>query len=47
MSSIAEIKQLAKKIQKEVDANGWSITAHTMILALLHMLTKAKVCSLS
>ncbi len=37
-----EIKKLAKKIQQEVDKNGWSIQSHTNILALLYQIKTLK-----
>lgn len=44
MSELKEVKDLAKKIDKEINAYGFTIDAQTQIIALLHKikLLKAK-----
>ncbi len=37
-----EIKTLAKQINLKINKDGWSIEAHTLIIALLDMIKKEK-----
>lgn len=40
-----EIKELAKKIEKLVESEGWTMEAHTKILALIAMIRAQKTQS--
>jgi len=35
-----EARDLAKKLNKQIEKEGWTIDVHTKILALLHLLTQ-------